>query len=101
MKQKKIFISSISALEVALLVAKRRLYLTLEVTDWIAKSDRPPFLQFLPVDNYVAVKSVNLPQPLHSHLAKRIIIATAITIGVPAVTKDEKALNYPHMKTIW
>ncbi len=101
MEQKEIFISSISAWEVALLVAKKRLYLTLEVTDWIAKSERLPFLQFLPVDNYVAVKSVNLPQPLHSDPADRIIIATAITIGAPVVTKDEKVLNYPHVKTIW
>ena len=101
MEQKEIFISSISAWEVALLVAKKRLYLTLEVTDWIAKSERLPFLQFLPVDNYVAVKSVNLPQPLHSDPADRIIIATAITIGAPVVTKDEKVLNYHHVKTIW
>ena len=101
MEQKEIFISSISAWEIALLIAKGRLYLTLEVNDWIAKSERLPFLQFLPVDNYVAVKSVNLPQPLHSDPADRIIIATAITIGAPVVTKDEKVLNYPHVKTIW
>ncbi|MBE9541494.1 MAG: type II toxin-antitoxin system VapC family toxin [Proteobacteria bacterium] len=101
MEQKEIFISSISAWEIALLVAKGRLYLTLEVNDWVAKSERLPFLQFLPVDNYVAVKSVNLPQPLHSDPADRIIIATAITIGAPVVTKDEKVLNYPHVKTIW
>ena len=100
MEQKEIFISSISAWEIALLVAKGRLYLTLEVNDWVAKSERLPFLQFLPVDNYVAVKSVNLPQPLHSDPADRIIIATAITIGAPVVTKDEKVLNYPHVKTI-
>ena len=101
MEEKKIFISCISAWEVALLVAKKRLSLTLEVTDWIAKSERLPFFQFLPVDNSVAVKSVNLPQPLHSDPADRIIIATAITIAAPVVTKDEKLLNYPHVKTIW
>ena len=99
MEQKEIFISSISAWEVALLVAKKRLYLTLEVTDWIAKSERLPFLQFLPVDNYVAVKSVNLPQPLHSDPADRIIIATAITIGAPVVTKDEKEVKNTPLKT--
>jgi len=46
-------------------------------------------------------KAVNLPQPLHSDPADRIIIATAITIAAPVVTKDEKLLNYPHVKTIW
>ncbi|MBU4425303.1 MAG: type II toxin-antitoxin system VapC family toxin [Desulfobacterales bacterium] len=101
MEQKEIFISCISAWEVALLVAKKRLRLTLEVPDWIAKSERLPFFHFLPVDNSVAVKSVNLPQPLHSDPADRIIIATAITIAAPVITKDEKLLNYPHVKTIW
>ncbi|MEA2040684.1 MAG: type II toxin-antitoxin system VapC family toxin [Thermodesulfobacteriota bacterium] len=101
MAQKEIFISSISAWEVALLVDKKRLELTLNVTDWIAKSENLRFFQFIPVDNSVAVKSVNLPQPLHSDPADRIIIATAITIAASVVTKDEKILNYPHVKTIW
>ena len=101
MEQKAIFISSISAWEGALLAAKKRLKLTLEVPEWIAKSERLPFFHFLPVDNSVAVKSVNLPQPLHSDPADRIIIATAIAIAAPVVTKDEKLLNYPHVKTIW
>ncbi|MBL7203631.1 MAG: type II toxin-antitoxin system VapC family toxin [Desulfobacteraceae bacterium] len=101
MEQKAIFISSISAWELALLAAKKRLKLTIDVTDWITKSERLPFLQFIPVDNSVAVKSVNLPQPLHKDPADRIIIATAITIAAPVVTKDEKLLDYPHVKTIW
>jgi PIN domain nuclease of toxin-antitoxin system len=101
MEQKEIFISSISAWEVALLAAKKRLKLSIDVTDWIGKSERLPFLQFLPVDNSVAVKSVNLPQPLHKDPADRIIIATAMTIAAPVVTKDEKLLDYPHVETIW
>ncbi len=96
-----VFISSISAWEVALLVAKERLKLTMDVTDWISKSERLPFLQFVPVDNSLAVKSVNLPQPLHQDPADRIIIATAMNIGAPIVTKDEKLRGYPHVKTLW
>ena len=101
MGQKGIFISSISAWEVALLAAKKRLKLTIDVTDWIGKSERLPFFQFIPVDNSVAVKSVNLPQPFHKDPADRIIIATAITVGAPLVTKDKKLLDYPHVETIW
>ena len=63
MEEKGILISSISAWEVALLVAKKRLRLTLGVTDWIAKSEALPFITFIPVDNSVSIKSVNLPQP--------------------------------------
>lgn len=101
MEEKGIFISCISAWEVALLSAKKRLQLTLDATDWIAESEKLPLFQFIPVDNQVAVKSVNLPQPLHSDPADRIIIATAITMGAPVVTKDEKIWNYTHVQTIW
>ena len=101
MEEKGILISSISAWEVALLVAKKRLKLTIDVIDWIAKSEVLPFIKFIPVDNAVAIKSVSLPQPLHNDPADRIIIATAISMGSPLVTKDEKILKYPHVQTIW
>jgi len=101
MEEKGILISSISTWEVALLVDKKRLRLTLDLTDWIAKSEALPFITFIPVDNSVAIKSVNLPQPLHNDPADRIIIATAISMGAPLVTKDKKLLKYPHVQTIW
>ena len=100
-EEKEVLVSSISAWEVALLVAKKRLKLTMEVEDWITKYEALPFIRFVPVDNYLAVKSVRLPEPLHGDPADRIIIATSITSGVPLITKDERILNYPHVKTIW
>jgi len=100
-KEKSVLISSISAWEVALLVLKKRLTLSLDVTDWIAKSEGLPFIQFIEISNSIAIKSINLPQPLHPDPADRIIIATALSAGVPLVTKDKKLLNYPHVKTIW
>ncbi|CAB1074826.1 twitching motility protein PilT [Alkalispirochaeta odontotermitis] len=100
-QEKSILISSISAWELALLVAKDRLRLTLDAADWITKSESLPFIQFVPVTNSIAVKSVNLPQPLHSDPADRIIIATALSMGAPLVTKDKKLLDYAPIKTIW
>jgi len=100
-KEKGVIISSISVWEVALLVSKKRLTLTMDVSDWIAKSEMLPFMQFLPVNNSIAVKSVNLPSPLHPDPADRIIIATALSEGAALVTKDEKLLKYPHVETIW
>jgi PIN domain nuclease of toxin-antitoxin system len=100
-KEKSVLISSISAWEVALLVLKKRLKLSLDVTDWIAKSENLPFIQFVSVSNSIAIKSVNLPQPLHPDPADRVIIATALSAGAPLITKDKKLLDYPHVKTIW
>jgi PIN domain nuclease of toxin-antitoxin system len=100
-KEKGVLISSISAWELAILVKKDRLKLTLEVTDWIEKSESLPFIQMMPVTNSIAVKSVNLPVPLPPDPADRIIIATALSVGAPLVTKDKKLLDYSPVKTIW
>jgi PIN domain nuclease of toxin-antitoxin system len=100
-KDKNILISSISTWELALLVRKKRLVLKLELNDWIAKSESLPFIQFVPVTNLIAIKSVNLPLPLHQDPADRIIIATALSVGAPLVTKDQRLLDYSHVQTIW
>ena len=96
-----IYISSISVWEMALLVLKKRLVLKLELSDWISKAESLNFLQFLPVDNAIALKSANLPPPLHSDPADRIIIASALALNVPLITKDEKILNYPIVNAVW
>ena len=100
-RKKSVLVSSISVWEVALLVKKKRLELSMDVADWIAKSENLPFIQFIPVSNSIAVKSVNLPPPLHPDPADRIIIATALSAGVPIVTKDKNISDYAHVRTIW
>lgn len=99
--EKGIIISSISTWEVALLVEKGRLELSIEVRDWVRKTEDLPFVRFMPVDNTIALRSVNLPDNFHPDPADRIITATAMTMGLPLVTKDDKIINYCHVKTIW
>ncbi|MFQ5829082.1 MAG: type II toxin-antitoxin system VapC family toxin [Candidatus Methylomirabilia bacterium] len=99
--QKGVYLSSISVWEVAQLAARGRLHLTMDVADWVAKSETLPFVQFIPVDNAIALKSVRLPGLLHPDPADRIIIATALTLGFPLVTRDEKIARYPRVRTIW
>jgi PIN domain nuclease of toxin-antitoxin system len=98
---KNIFISSISAWEIAILVSRGRLKLTMNPADWVAASEALPFFDFVPVSNSIALKSVQLPGILHNDPADRIIIATAVSLGATLVTKDEKIRNYPHVKTVW
>jgi PIN domain nuclease of toxin-antitoxin system len=94
-----IYISSISAWEVALLVRKGRLQLTMNVDDWIAHTEALPFVTFVPVNNRIAIKSVSLP--IHSDPADRMIIATAISLGVTIVTQDSKISAYAPVQTVW
>ncbi len=100
MSQAAIYISSISVWEVALLVARGRLELTMDVRDWIAKCESLPFLTFVPVDNAIFLRSVFLPS-FHSDPADRIIAATALLKGMPIVTKDQRIRKSPGIETIW
>ncbi len=98
---RKLFVSSISVWEVSMLAARGRLQLNRDVADWLADAERVPFLQFVPVDNSIALKSVFLPSPLHGDPADRMIVATALSLRASLVTRDKKLADYPHVKTIW
>lgn len=100
-REDSVIISSISTWEVALLVKKGRLELTIDIRDWIRKTEGLPFVRFMPMDNTIALRSISLPGDFHPDPADRIITATAMTMGLPLVTKDEKILNYPHVQTLW
>ena len=101
MLDRAIRLSSISVWEVAQLVAKGRLALTMDVEDWIAKSESLPFLEFVPVDNRIAVRSTRLPGSFHADPADRIIVATTQALGATLVTRDEKLRRYRHVDTLW
>lgn len=96
-----IHVSSISAWEVAMLVKKGRLALTLSAEDWIAACEALPVLRFVPVDNRILVRSVFLPEPFHNDPADRIIVATSVLLGARLVTRDDKLRAYRPVQTIW
>lgn len=96
-----IIISAISTWEIALLVSRGRLELAINYRDWIAKTEGLPFVRFVPVDNTIALRSIDLPGHFHPDPADRIIAATAMTMGLALVTCDQKILGYPHLQTIW
>jgi PIN domain nuclease of toxin-antitoxin system len=96
-----VYVSSISAWEVALLVRRGRLELTMAVEDWIARSEALPFLHFVPVDNRIALRSASQPDALPRDPADRMIVATALSLRAPVVTCDEKIRQWPQLATIW
>lgn len=100
-QEKKIFLSCISAWEVAMLVKKERLKLTMSAEDWIRKSENLSFLTFLPVDNTILLRSISLPEKINNDPADRIIIATALLLGAMLITKDSKIRKAKVVDTIW
>jgi PIN domain nuclease of toxin-antitoxin system len=93
--------SSISVWEIATLVARGRLELTLDVVEWIARVEAIDSMRFVTVDNRIALASTRLPGELPRDPADRIIVATARSLDAPLVTRDAKLAAYPHVETIW
>lgn len=96
-----IIISAISAWEVAMLVEREKLVLSMDVSSWLDTIAAIDAVRFVPVDVEIATKSVDLPGEFHKDPAHRMIVATARKFAVPLVTKDEKIRAYAHVKTIW
>lgn len=96
-----IVVSSISAWELAMLVARDRIALSMDIEAWLSVVSQIEAVSFVPVDNEIAVKSVELPGDFHKDPADRIIVATARKLAAPLVTADNKIRDYPHVRTIW
>ncbi len=96
-----IMVSSISAWELAMLVARERVALAIDVEVWLATVGQIEQVTFVPMDNAIAVKSTLLPGEFHKDPADRIIVATARQMSAPLVTADEKIRAYPHVRTVW
>ncbi len=96
----RIVVSSISAWEIAMLVERGRLALAMDVEEWLAVLGRVDAVEFMPVDNELAVHSVNLPGDFHKDPADRLIVATARKLGVALVSADAAIQAYPHVRTV-
>ena len=94
-------VSSISLWEVARLVDRKRLELTIPVEMWIAHVEDLPWLTFVPVDNRIAVRSVRLESFPHRDPADRIIVATALGLSATLVTADARLHAYKALPTVW
>lgn len=96
-----IIISGITAWEIAMLVEREKLLLSMDVENWLATVSEIDAVRFVPVDVEIALKSVALPGDFHKDPADRMIVATARKFAAPLVTKDEKIRAYAHVKSIW
>ena len=92
-------ISIISCWEVAKLVEKKRLVLSINVEQWLQQALAYQGVQLLNLTVPIVVRSTELTG-FHNDPADQIIVATANIYGCALLTADKKILKYPGVKTL-
>lgn len=96
-----VLVSAISTWEIAMLIDKGRLVLTMDLDQWLHTVATIEGLQFVPVDTDIAIGSVRLPGDFHADPADRMITALARYYSASLVTADQQIRAYRHVRTIW
>ncbi|MGH7737944.1 MAG: type II toxin-antitoxin system VapC family toxin [Candidatus Tyrphobacter sp.] len=89
-----LFISSISAWEIATLARRDRLVLRVSPTAFVNQLFAHPSIAEVPVDKEIALLAGSLPGEFHGDPADRLIVATAISHGMQLMTRDRRILAY-------
>lgn len=85
-------VSAISVWEVAMLVQKGRLDLAPDVDTWISANLKRP-VELEPLSPAICIASSRLSE-FHGDLADRLIVATAMLLGLPLMTVDKKIIEW-------
>jgi PIN domain nuclease of toxin-antitoxin system len=95
-----LYISAISAWEIAVKSSTGKLVLPTPVDDWYHDVLIHHGIEEIPVTGKHGIASAELPR-LHSDPADRIIIATALAEGLTLLTPDPTIRQYPNVKLAW
>ncbi len=96
-----ILLSSISPWEFSKLLEKKRIGISCNPEDWLKKALNMPKFRLVELSPSISYHSTILPQPFHKDPGDQIIVATAREENAIILTKDEKILEYNHVKSIW
>ncbi len=92
LQEGELLVSAISFWETAMLVAKQRVEIKMDLEAWrlnlLAQG-----LQEAPVDGGLALRAGNLPE-FHGDPADRLIVATALHTSATLLTADERILSW-------
>ncbi|HYH23264.1 MAG TPA: type II toxin-antitoxin system VapC family toxin [Azospirillum sp.] len=89
-----VFLSAISVWEIALLVDKEHIALDLPVDRWVARFLERPGVEAVPLDHAAAIRAYKLHHLEHRDPGDRLLIASAIGLGCPLVTYDERIRRF-------
>lgn len=89
-----VFISAVTAWEIAVLVDTGQIELDSPAEAWIDRFLDRPGIVAVPLGHRAACRSYLLHHLPHRDPADRLLIATAIDLGCPLVTYDERIVRF-------
>lgn len=92
-------VSSISIWEVGIKIKNKKLDIGMSLSEYVRRLNKLNTLQFIPVDNRIWIKNIELDWP-HRDPADRTIVATAELNEAYIITADKDIIEY-YPKTIW
>lgn len=95
-----LYVSSISAFEIAIKHIKNKLQLPISPDVWFQKAISLHGLDELTINSEILIQSATLPA-IHNDPADRIIISTAIIHNATIITRDKLIPQYPGIKVLW
>ena len=87
-------VAAITPWEIAMLTAKGRLALPMDVGEWIYAAVHSLGIAVVPLSPEISVASNRLPGEFHADPADRMIVATARHLNALLVTEDNAILVY-------
>jgi PIN domain nuclease of toxin-antitoxin system len=81
-------LADISLWEVAMLVERKRLELSLPLGEWLALAAHPRTVDLVPISPAIAAEVANLPPAFQRDPADRLIVATCRVLGAPLLSRD-------------
>jgi PIN domain nuclease of toxin-antitoxin system len=97
--QETVFISAISAWEIAQLAMRGRVSMQVPPGQWIDRFVATTGCSALPLTTESAIAAALLP-PIHRDPADRFLIATAMLNDLALITRDTKILDYAQTGTL-
>jgi PIN domain nuclease of toxin-antitoxin system len=94
-------IASISIWEFAMMVVKGRINVKIDPKLWLDNAIKKSGIKVIELSPEIAMESCNLPGDFHKDPADQIIVATARIHNLTLLTKDQKILQYRHVKALW
>ncbi len=89
-----LYVSVLSAWEVAMLEFKGRILLPQGCQKWVEQALHAPNIRIAGLTPDIAVQSTRLPGKFHGDPVDRILVATAASLDAVLVTRDREMMTY-------